>query len=66
MAKNQLKNFAVFIGVGMQMLMIIVGGTFLGIWLDGKFISWSPAFTIASSLISVFLALYYVLRKLNK
>lgn len=44
---------------------IICAGVFLGIWLDGKMENDSSLFTIIFSLLSVFIALYNVIRQVK-
>lgn len=44
---------------------IICAGVFLGIWLDGKMGNDSLLFTIIFSLLSVFIALYNVIRQVK-
>ena len=46
------------------MAAIIAAGAFFGDYLDKKHTSDIPAYTIALSLLSIFLALYYVLKKI--
>ena len=46
------------------MAVIIAAGTFFGDYLDKKNTSEIPIYTIVFSLISIFLALYYVLKKI--
>jgi ATP synthase protein I len=63
--KNQkgLNNYARYSGVGFQMIIIILAGTFGGIKLD-KIISFKfPVFTILLSFISVLLAMYIVIKE---
>jgi len=45
------------------MAVIIAAGTFFGDYLDKKNTSDIPIYTIILSLLSIFLALYYVLKK---
>ena len=47
------------------MAAIIIGGVFFGEFLDEKFHSKTPVYTIILSLSSVFLALYYVLKNIT-
>jgi ATP synthase protein I len=54
-------NFAKYSGLGIQMLAIIGLGTWLGVWLDAKFGS-SPWATVILMLLSVFVAMYQVIR----
>jgi len=47
------------------MAVIIAAGTFFGDYLDKKHTSDIPVYTIIFSLLSIFLALYYVLKKIT-
>ena len=50
----------------MQMAAIIAAGTFSGDYLDKVAKSDLPIYTIIFSLISIFLSLYYVVKKIMK
>lgn len=61
-----LKNFAKYGGMGIQMAAIMLLGIFGGIKLD-ELLGWKfPIFTIVLALVSVFAALYFVLKDLIK
>jgi len=45
------------------MAVIIAAGAFFGDYLDKKYTSETPIYTIIFSLLSIFLALYHVLKK---
>lgn len=64
--KKSLKNYAKYTSIAFQMLTIILLGVFGGIkldeWLNLKF----PAFTLILTLLSVILAIYYVIKDLLK
>ena len=45
-----------------QMAAIIFGGSYLGIYLDGRFNMKTPVFTASLAVFSVFLAIYFVIR----
>lgn len=60
--KKQLNTLARFAGVGFQMLAIIGLGTWFGIWLDGDNADF-PLYALIFSLLSVFIALYLVIRE---
>ena len=47
------------------MAVIIAVGAFFGDYLDKKNTSETPIYTIVFSLVSIFLALYYVLKKIT-
>ncbi len=55
-------KYAKYSGLGIQMGVIIGGLTWLGTFLDDKYAS-KPLWTVVLSLISVFIALYLVIRE---
>jgi ATP synthase protein I len=63
--KNQkgLNNYAKYSGVGFQMLIIILAGTFGGIKLDKVLTTKFPIFTIVLSFLAVILAMYVVIKE---
>lgn len=64
--KQQLNNYGHYSGMAIQMVVIIVGGVFGGHYLD-KYLSFKfPIFTLIFSLLSVVLAIYYVVKDLLK
>ncbi|WP_038268301.1 AtpZ/AtpI family protein [Zhouia amylolytica] len=63
--KNQLNNWIKFSNIGLQMAIIIGAGTYFGVWLDEKYPNNFSAFTIIFSLLSVFAALYNVIRQVK-
>lgn len=63
---NGIRKWAVFSGIGIQMGVIIGLGVFLGVTLDEKYPNDSSAFTVILSLSSVFLAMYAVIKQLQK
>lgn len=54
---SYLKDYAPYIGLGLQLAITVAALAFLGIWLDKKFDS-SPWLTIVSSFLGVFAGLY--------
>lgn len=52
-------------GIPFQMGIIIFLFTYLGMWLDEKYSEDSAVFTIVLSLLSVFIALYNVIRQVK-
>lgn len=64
--KKSLENYAKYSSIALQMLAIILLGVFGGIkideWLGLEF----PVFTLIFSLLSVILAIYYVIKDLLK
>lgn len=64
--ENDLKSYAKYSSIAIQMLAIILIGVFLGIKID-EWLAWKfPVFTTTFSILSVFLAIYYVIRDLLK
>lgn len=57
-------KWVVFLNIPFQMGIIIFAFTFLGIWLDEKYTD-SSIFTIVLSLVSVFIALFNVIRQVK-
>lgn len=66
MAKNRLKNFAVFTGIGLQMGILIYGGSYLGEWLDEKYASPEPFYATWITLAAVFIATISVIIQVIK
>jgi F0F1-type ATP synthase assembly protein I len=62
--KRQLNPYIKHSSLIIEMAVIIAAGTFFGDYLDKKHTSETPIYTIALSLLSIFLALYYVLKKI--
>lgn len=52
--------------MGLEMGIIITISVLAGDWLDKKFPSVSPLFTVVLSLFGVFVAIYNVIRKVNE
>lgn len=59
------KDYAPYIGLGLQLAVTVAAMAFLGIWLDGKFDS-SPWLTIFCSFLGVFAGLYNFIRAVIK
>lgn len=62
--KSTPSKWVVFLNIPVQMGIIIFAFTYLGIWLDEKFTD-SSIFTIVLSLLSVFIALFNVIRQVK-
>ncbi len=60
--KSPLNNYAKYSGLAIQMIAIILLGTYAGIRLDA-WIAWKfPVFTLVFALASVFAAIYYAIK----
>lgn len=62
--KKSMNKWVVFMNIPFQMGIIIFAFTYLGMWLDKKYTD-SSTFTIILSLLSVFIALYNVIRQVK-
>jgi O-antigen/teichoic acid export membrane protein len=64
--KNNFNKWLVFLGIPFQMGVVIFAFTYFGMWLDEKYSDESSSFyTITLSLLSVFIALYNVIRQVK-
>ncbi|MFD0964570.1 AtpZ/AtpI family protein [Pseudofulvibacter geojedonensis] len=63
--KKQLKNYARFSGIALQMGATIYLGSLLGKWLDGKFPNENELYTKIVTLTAVFLAMYSVIKQVT-
>lgn len=63
---NPLKNVAVLSGIGIQMGVIIYGFVMLGKWLDNNYNEGGKLYLIIFTLLGVAIALYVVLKQLNR
>ena len=63
--KKQLNSYIKYSSLTTQMAAIIAAGAFFGDYLDKFNYSNSKIYTIIFSLVSVFLALYYVFKKIT-
>ncbi len=62
--KNQLSNYAKYSSMAFQMGIIVLGGAYGGVVLD-RYLNWKfPVFTVAFSIISVVIAVYFFIRDL--
>ena len=62
--KKQLNSYVKYSSLTTQMAVIIAAGAFFGDYLDDLYNTDSKVYTIIFSLSSIFLALYYVLKKI--
>ncbi len=58
-------NYIKYSSLASQMIIIIVGGTFGGYWLDG-YLNVKPLFTVTLSLFSVIFAIYIAIKDFIK
>ncbi|MBC8643472.1 AtpZ/AtpI family protein [Flavobacterium lindanitolerans] len=63
--KKSLSKWAALMNIPFQMGIIIFAFTYLGMWLDEKYSNNSSTRTIVLSLLSVFIALYNVIRQVK-
>lgn len=59
---DPLKSYARYSGMAIQMIVIISGMTYAGVWLDSRREGETPVFTLILSLLGVFAALYTSLK----
>lgn len=64
--KKALNNYAKYSSIAFQMLFIILLGVFGGVKLDEWLNLSYPVFTVILSIVSVILAIYYVVKDLLK
>ncbi len=64
--KKQLNSYARFSGMAIQMGLTIAGGVWTGAWLDERYPVHPQLFTIIFSLLSVFAALFLVIREVTR
>lgn len=63
--QNSKSKWLVFMNIPIQMGIIIFAFSYLGVWLDEKYSNGGSVWTIVLSLLSVFLALYNVIRQVK-
>ncbi|MDT0620531.1 AtpZ/AtpI family protein [Croceitalea vernalis] len=64
--KPALNTYARFSGIAFQMIVIIGGGTYLGVFLDEKFPNKHSIYTVICSLFAVLISIYFVVRQIMK
>ncbi|MES2130940.1 MAG: AtpZ/AtpI family protein [Bacteroidota bacterium] len=64
--QKPLNAYAKYSGLGVQMALIIGGGSYGGHKLDQHYNNHTPVFTIVLSLVSIAIAMYVVLKDLIK
>lgn len=65
-SSSTLKNIAIFTGIAAQMGVTIFLGAYFGKWLDAKYPADKKWFTMIFTLLGVGIALYIVLKQINK
>jgi len=60
-----IKDYAPYLGLGLQLAVTVAVMVFLGLWLDDKF-NTSPLLTIVCSFLGVFTALYNFIKTVLK
>jgi F0F1-type ATP synthase assembly protein I len=65
-SNTRVRAFAKYSGIAFQMLAIIGGFTWLGTWLDERYQSKNPWYTVGLMLVGVFLAMFQIIRSLTK
>lgn len=63
--KKTSNKWLALMGIPFQMGVIIFAFTWFGMWLDERYTNESSVFTIILSLLSVFIALYNVIRQVK-
>ncbi|KPM30987.1 Membrane protein [Croceitalea dokdonensis DOKDO 023] len=64
--KKPLNSYARFSGIAFQMVAIIGGGTYLGVYLDKKYPNKHAMYTVICALGSVLISIYFVVRQIIK
>ena len=62
---NLYKDYAPYLGLGIQLAATTVVMVFLGIWLDGKF-NTSPYLTLLFSLLGIFTGMYHFIKSVTR
>lgn len=62
---NLYKDYAPYLGLGIQLATTIVLMVFLGIWLDGKF-NTSPYLTLVFSFLGIFTGMYHFIKSVTR
>jgi F0F1-type ATP synthase assembly protein I len=62
---NLYKDYAPYLGLGIQLAATIVLMVFLGIWLDGKFDT-SPYLTLVFSFLGIFTGMYHFIKSVTR
>jgi len=62
---NLFKDYAPYLGLGIQLAATIVLMVFVGIWLDGKF-NTSPYLTLLFSFLGIFTGMYHFIKSVTR
>lgn len=62
---NLFKDYAPYLGLGIQLAATIVVMVFIGIWLDGRFNS-SPYLTLVFSFLGIFTGIYHFIKSVTR
>ena len=62
---NLYKDYAPYLGLGIQLTATVVLMVFLGIWLDGKF-GTSPYLTLVFSFLGIFAGMYHFIKSVTR
>ncbi len=65
-ARGAARDYARYSGIAVQMIAILLLGAYLGTWLDERFATPTPYYTIGGTLLAIALALYVPLKGLLK
>lgn len=63
--KNLFKDYAPYLGLGIQLAATIVIMVFIGIWLDKKF-NLSPVFTLVFSFLGIITGMYHFIKSVTR
>ncbi len=61
----QMRSYLRYIHLGTQLCLVLLGGVFGGVWLDGK-LGWSPWMTLAGSFAGMGLGMAVVIREVGR
>lgn len=61
---KQSNNYLKYSGIGLQLLVIVIGGTYAGFWIDEHFKNQKPVFSVIFGFVSVVLGIFYLVRQL--
>ncbi len=64
--KKSKSTYLHFMGIGTQMIVVIILFTYLGVWLNEKFEMEKNYITAASALLGVFISFYLLFKQLPK